>query len=160
MGRHTPALLGGLFIAVLASLPVVNVCCCLWMICGGMLTTYLQQQNRPDPIETADAVLGGVLAGLVGAILASLVPIVVMALSGGSIEAIILQGISESSEIPEEFRRRITEFVTGRGSLLLVLIFAINIPMYMVFSMLGSLLGVAFFRKKTPPQAPPPTIQT
>ena len=39
MGRHTPALLGGLFIGVIASLPVVGACCCLWCICGGMLTT-------------------------------------------------------------------------------------------------------------------------
>jgi hypothetical protein len=27
--------------------------------------------------------------------------------------------------------------------------------MYAVFGMLGSLLGLAFFRKKTPPAAPP-----
>jgi hypothetical protein len=154
MGRHTPALLGGLFIAVLSSLPVVNMCCCLWMVCGGMLTTYLQQQNRPDPIETADAVLGGVLAGLIAAILASLVPIVMVSLGGNSLEALIQEAMAESSEIPEEFRRRIADFVTGRGSLLFLLIFVVNIPLYIVFSMLGSLLGVAFFRKKTPPQAP------
>jgi len=73
MGKHTPALLGGLFIGVLSSLPVVGACCCLWAVCGGMLVAYLQQQNLPDPIETADAVLGGVLAGLVGAIIASIV---------------------------------------------------------------------------------------
>ena len=33
----------------------------------------------------------------------------------------------------------------------LFLLFAINIPVYAVFAMLGSLLGLAFFRKKVPP---------
>ena len=51
MKRHQPALLGGLFIGVLSSLPLVNignVCCCLWVVVGGLLTVYLQQQNTPS----------------------------------------------------------------------------------------------------------------
>lgn len=156
MGKHTPALLGGLFIGVLSSLPVVGACCCLWAVCGGMLVSYLQQQNRPDPIETADAVLGGVFAGLIGAVIASIVPVVMVSLTGGSFEELIQRGLAENNEIPEEWRRRMSEFMSGRN--IALLIFVVNIPMYAVFSMLGSLLGVAFFRKKTPPQAPPPTM--
>ncbi len=33
------------------------------------------------------------------------------------------------------------------------MLFAINLPIFAVFAMLGSLLGLAFFRKKVPPQA-------
>jgi hypothetical protein len=47
-----------------------------------------------------------------------------------------------------------TEFTSGRNISIGLLIFVVNIPLYVVFTMLGSLLGVAFFRKKTPPQAP------
>ena len=47
-----------------------NVCCCLWVVAGGMLVVYLQQQSRPDPVETADAVLGGLIAGIIGAVIA------------------------------------------------------------------------------------------
>jgi hypothetical protein len=151
MGKHTPAILGGLFIGVLSSLPVVNMCCCLWMVCGGMLTTYLQQQNRPDPIETADAVLGGVFAGLIGAILASVVVLVMVTMGGTSFEQIFQEALSQNNEVPEEWRSRILQFVTGRNVALMM--FVVNIPVYSVFSMLGSLLGVAFFRKKTPPAA-------
>ncbi len=153
MGRHTPALLGGLFIGVISSLPVVGACCCLWCICGGMLVTYLQQQNRPDPIETADAVLGGVLAGIIGAVIASIVPIVMVTMTGGTFEELIRNAMAENSQIPDEWRARMGEFMTGRN--IALLLFVVNIPLYSVFSMLGSLLGVAFFRKKTPPQAPP-----
>jgi hypothetical protein len=37
------------------------------------------------------------------------------------------------------------------------------VPLYAIFSMLGGLLGTAFFKKKTPPPAapmPPPTMQS
>jgi len=153
MGRHTPALLGGLFIGVMASLPVVGACCCLWGVCGGMLVAYLQQQSRPDPIETADAVLGGVLAGVIGAIIAGLVLVAMVSMGRTPIEQMMQDAMTESGQLPEEMRQRVLQFVTGRN--LVLLIFVVNIPTYAVFSMLGSLLGVAFFRKKTPPQAPP-----
>ena len=150
--RPTPALLGGLFIGVLSSLPVISACCCLWAVCGGLLTAYLQQQNTPEPIETADAVLGGLLAGVIGAILASAAFLVMASLGGTSFEEIMREAFAQNSELPEEWRERVTNFVTGRN--IALLIFVINVPMYAVFSMLGSLLGVAFFRKKLPPQAP------
>ena len=34
---------------------------------GGALTVYLQQQSKPEPVEAGEAVLGGLIAGLVGA---------------------------------------------------------------------------------------------
>jgi hypothetical protein len=150
--RHTPALLGGLFIGVLSSLPVISMCCCLWAVCGGMLTAYLQQQNMADPLETADAVLAGLFAGVIGAVLASLAFLVLASLGGASFEEIIREAFAQNSDLPDEWRDRVTNFVTGRN--IALLIFVINVPMYAVFAMLGSLLGVAFFRKKLPPQAP------
>ena len=50
-----PALLGGLFIGVLSALPVVQICncCCLWIIGGGLLAAYLQQQNQPVSLTLA-----------------------------------------------------------------------------------------------------------
>src|SRR3954451_12823021 len=70
--RYQPAILGGLFIGILSSLPYVrgaNVCCCCWVVVGGLLTTYLRQQQQPEPIETAEAILGGLIAGAIGAML-------------------------------------------------------------------------------------------
>ena len=40
-----PAVLGGLLIGVLSALPFVSMCCCLWVIAGGVLTTYLLQER-------------------------------------------------------------------------------------------------------------------
>src|SRR3712207_3305780 len=65
-----PALLGGLFIGVLSSLPIVkigNVCCCLWVISGGVLAAWVMQQNTTRPVTPGEGALVGLLAGLVGA---------------------------------------------------------------------------------------------
>ena len=63
-----PALLGGLFIGVLSALPVVQICncCCLWIIGGGLLAAYLQQQNQPVSLTLAQGARIGLLAGLIG----------------------------------------------------------------------------------------------
>ena len=48
-----PALLGGVFIGVLSALPIVQLCncCCVWIVGGGALAAYLQQQNQPMPLS-------------------------------------------------------------------------------------------------------------
>ena len=55
MSRYQPALLGGLFIGVLSSLPVVstaNICCCLWVIVGGGADELPAAAGAPAPVET------------------------------------------------------------------------------------------------------------
>ncbi|HYN07053.1 MAG TPA: hypothetical protein VES67_06660 [Vicinamibacterales bacterium] len=151
MGRHQPALLGGLFIGVLSSLPVIssaNVCCCLWVVAGGVLVVYLQQQNKPEPVETADAVLGGLFAGLIGAVITCIVQYFLMSITGDLWQDAIRQQF-ENSEIPPEVRDMVNNVLTGRS--IWVLMLAFTLPMNAVFAMLGSLLGLAFFRKKLPP---------
>jgi hypothetical protein len=153
MGKHQPALLGGLFIGVLSSLPVLNIanCCCLWVLAGGVLVVYLQQQNTPVPVETGDAAIGGLIAGAIGGALFGLVQTFVMQATG---PAVLEQMRSQmgSQEMPPQVMEFMERVFSGRG--FAVLTFAITIPLYAVFGMLGALLGLVFFRKKTPP-APP-----
>jgi len=155
MGKHQPALLGGLFIGVLSSLPVVNVanCCCLWVIGGGVLVTYLQQQAKPTPVETSDAAIGGLIAGLIGALILCAAMAAMTGLSGAMMQENIRQSLEKNSQIPPETRDKIIQFFTGKN---IAILFAVmTLPVFAVVAMLGSLLGLAFFRKKTPPAVPP-----
>jgi hypothetical protein len=155
MGKHQPALLGGLFIGVLSSLPFVNLanCCCLWVLAGGVLVVYLQQQNTPMPVETSDAAIGGLIAGAVGGVLFCLVQAVIMRASGPLVLEQIRSQMGTRQDVPPEAMAFMERLFTGRGFLLLM--FALAVPVYAIFAMLGSLLGLVFFRKKQPPQAPP-----
>jgi hypothetical protein len=155
MSRHQPALLGGLCIGVLSGLPFVNmanVCCCLWVIVGGLLTVYLQQQNSPTPVETAGAVLGGLIAGLVGAVISVLLQAAFMSVTGPMMQDQMRAVLEQNPDLPPEARDFILNLVTGGGLFFLML--AVSLPIYAVFSMLGALLGLAIFRKQAPPPAP------
>jgi hypothetical protein len=155
MGRYQHVLLGGLFIGVLSALPVVgylNICCCLWVVCGGLLTTYLLQQNRPAPVESGEAAIGGLLAGILGAVLYLLVQAVIIMVSGETINATVQDALA-NQQMPPEVRDLVERLMNGPN--LMLLSAAITLPVYAAASMLGALLGVAVFKKKTPPPALP-----
>jgi hypothetical protein len=154
--RYQPALLGGLFIGILSSLPIIsglNLCCCLWVVVGGLLTVYLRQQQQAEPLETADAVLGGLLAGVIGALLTVVGTWAFLHWTGPFWQDQLRSNLESNPDIPPQFRDMMLNVITGRG--LVLLQFAVTLPIYAAFSMLGALLGLAFFRKKTPPAAPP-----
>jgi hypothetical protein len=153
MSKHQPALLGGLFIGVLSALPGVNIanCCCLWVLAGGALVVYLQQQRMPEPVETADAVIGGLLAGALGAIIYTILTVIIVSAGGAMWMDQIRGALDANPEIPAETRDMLLRLFEGRNFLVIGLV--INLPLYAVFSMVGSLIGLAIFRKKTPPPA-------
>jgi hypothetical protein len=70
----------------------------------------------------------------------------------------IQQALEQNPGIPPELRETVNNFFQGGN--FAVLLFAINIPIYAVFSMLGALLGLAIFKKKTPPAPPQPEVPT
>jgi uncharacterized membrane protein YeaQ/YmgE (transglycosylase-associated protein family) len=160
MKSQKPALLAGLLIGVLSALPVVNVgncCCCLWVVLGGLLATYLAQQAQPGPIETSSAIVTGILAGIIGAIVAVIIELALSPLIGPyQMEMMRRMMDYAGSNIPPEARTQIEDAINqsqgaGMGAASKLFGLVISVPIYIVFSMLGSLLGVAFFKKKLPP---------
>ena len=104
-GYYQPALLGGLVTGVFSALPVIsagNICCCLWVICGGLLAAYLLQQNRPDAITAGDGAIVGLLAGIVGAVV-SFVLSIPIGLLVGPVEQQMLEQLREiaGSSMPD-----------------------------------------------------------
>lgn len=152
MKRVQASLLGGLFIGVVSALPVVgaaNYCCCLWVIVGGILTTYLQQQSRPERVESTEAAMLGLLSGVVGALIYIGFSVLLLSLSGDMIESQIRSMAEQYPQLPPDVRDRLLQFTAGPSMVLLVAF--VTIPMYAIFSMIGALLGLLIFRK---PQAP------
>jgi hypothetical protein len=152
--RFQAALFGGLFIGVLSALPIINIgnCCCLWVIGGGVLATYLMQQNHPYPIAAADGALVGLLAGLIGGVLGTLLAIPIEMMMGPIQKQLMERILSHNQEIPEETRRFLENMNVGAAAIVFKLVFSVFIGA--VFGMLGGLLGVALFKKKDLP--PPP----
>jgi len=157
-----PALLGGLFIGVLSTLPIINLgncVCCMWVIGGGALAVYLMQQNYPYAINTADGAFVGLLAGVVGGIVGGLLLVPIMMAFGPFQQRLIERMIAANPDVPEQTRDMIQRMAAGSAvmgvALLIKIVFGICIDA--VFGMLGGLLGVALFKKKDLP--PPGTTE-
>jgi hypothetical protein len=153
-----PAVLGGVFIGVLSSLPFVsnlNACCCLWVICGGVLTSYLLQERKPVALTAGDGALAGLLAGVIGALIAGLLGIAVAMMMGGTGPA----GLGELPEgMPPEAERVLEQLRNLPPAFWYIGPFVIFLVVFPIFGMLGGLLGVAIF-KKNPPPPPPGTVE-
>ncbi len=159
MSRYQPALLGGLFIGVLSALPVVNwvnVCCCAWVVAGGVLTSYLlQQRARGVAIESAETALHGLLAGFVGGLIyIALTALVLTGAMGGQVVEQLRAALDQNPEIPAEMRDRFIGLAESGGLIFVAGI--VTMPTFAVFGMLGAFLGAAIFRR--PPPAPGPTL--
>jgi CDP-diglyceride synthetase len=147
--RLQPAFWGGLFIGVLSALPFVsalNTCCCVWVIAGGVLTSYLLQESSPAPITAGDGALAGLLAGIIGAVLAGVATAVMQGVAGpGSLDQI------PPGDLPPEVARVFDQLRDLPPSFWLVGPFVLFLLVFPVFGLLGGLLGVAMFRRSAPP---------
>ena len=96
-GYLQPAFLGGLVTGVLSALPIVsagNLCCCLWVVTGGLLASYLLQQNRAEAITAGDGAIVGLLAGIFAAVIAFVLSIPI-GLLVGPIEQQVLERLRD-----------------------------------------------------------------
>ena len=101
-------LLGGLFIGVLSALPVVglgNCCCCLWVVCGGVLAAYLDQQRDLTPITIERGGYTGFLAGVIGAVVYLFVASTVSALMAPLQEEVTGAMSRSTTDMPPEVRQ-------------------------------------------------------
>jgi len=150
--RLQPAFWGGLFIGVLSALPLVNAgncCCCLWVICGGALAAYLRQQSSPVQIDVAEGALVGLMAGAIGGVIATVLSIPFQLYVGPYQRELMDRILANNPDVPPEARDYVQRFAGGTAFRLVGMIVSVVIDV--IFGMLGGLLGVAIFKKNTPP---------
>ncbi len=150
--RLQPAFWGGLFIGVLSALPLVNAgncCCCLWVICGGALAAYLRQQSSPVQIDVAEGALVGLMAGAIGGVIATVLSIPFQLYVGPYQRELMDRILANNPDVPPEARDYVQRFAGGTAFRLVGMVVSVVIDV--IFGMLGGLLGVAIFKKNTPP---------
>lgn len=170
-GFIQPAFFGGLVMGVLSALPLIsvgNVCCCLWLICGGLVAAYLLQQNQATPITPGDGALVGLVAGLIGALVQVVVSIPISMVVGPMERAMAQRLLEMAGNVPPEMREMFERYSGEGRSMAFVIIgriFALFfwVCLGAVFSTIGGLIGALVFKKNLPPgtidvmPAPPST---
>ncbi|HKE87906.1 MAG TPA: DUF5518 domain-containing protein [Vicinamibacterales bacterium] len=153
------ALVGGLFIGILSALPVIKYanCCCIWIIGGGIVAAYLDQQNDQRPITPGRGALAGLFAGVFGAVVWLVAALAVRALLAPLEERMASAFLRNAPDIPPDVRTILEN--AGTSSVVeYVVFFVLFLFAGSIVSTVGGLLGAAFFRNDVPPAlgGPPP----
>ncbi len=152
-----PALIGGVLLGLLSAIPVVNlvnICCCLWALIGGLLASYLYIKNSPVPARPGDGAILGALAGLVGAVIVVIIGIPISIVAGGITRELLIRLIENLNPgQAEAIRTQMEAGSTIPGAILNGIILAV---LLVIFSTIGGLLGVPIFEKRKGPIPPPP----
>lgn len=149
------ALIGGSVFGTASALPyleMVNVLCCALVIGAGVLATYLHFKDM-EPItgRMGQGASVGLLAGVFGALVSTIVAVIVTAagLKAGQGAAMAALFESLGVPIPPEFAsmmQNASESEVSGGMIVLKLLQ--NLVTCAIFSTIGGLVGAAMFAKK------------
>lgn len=162
--KFQPALIGGLILGVLSSLPFVNygnVLCCLWVVLGGAVATYLYIKKSPTPVQLGEGALIGVLAGVIGFVIQIVVGIPLRILTGDPLTKAILEKVAEMDPVKGEealrqYERLTNAPFTDQLAAAFTPFLLVSLVVVVIFAMLGGLVAVPLFEKRKGVQAPPP----
>jgi hypothetical protein len=149
-GLWKPALIAGVVMGILSSLPLAGCLCCVWTIAGGVLASYLYVKDSPVQVKLGRGVQLGLLTGFVGAIIIGLFSIPMQLLLGhGSFVEQVRQSMEQMPNVPPETKRMAEAFVANKG-----IIYAFSAIFMLgycgLLSMTGGAIGVALFEKRKP----------
>jgi hypothetical protein len=156
-----PALYGGLVMGVLSVLPIIsagNLCCCMWVVAGGLVAAYVLQQRQPAPITPGEGALVGLLAGIAGALIGLVLSIPIGFIVAPMERQIVQRVLENSGNMPPEFREMMERYSGGdvrvtfaAHAVRLTVTLIVMLFLGAIFSTLGGLLGAVVFRKPQPP---------
>jgi hypothetical protein len=167
-GMLKPALIGGILLGVLSSIPYLNFacCCCVWIIGGGVLAAYVYIRESAIPATLGRGVGLGLLTGIIGTIVSALFMMPRYLINRSGLIDQIKHSFDQVPNIPAETRQMMSTILASEGAIVIILVLMLlsMFVAYCVLAMLGGGIGVALFEKRTTdsvPQTPvdiePPT---
>ncbi len=164
--RFIPALYGGIIMALISSVPflsLINCLCCAGILFGGFMAVFFYKNNfTPDtpPFTSGDCVAVGALAGVVSAVIGTILSFLFLAMFGNVMAEFIVNALRNSNlQIPEEVYAQIEQAMNGAMTVFVVVTtFFKTLVIDVVFGLLGGLIGYSIFKPKQQPGMPPPPM--
>ncbi len=168
-----PALYGGIIMGVISGVPflnIINCFCCAGILLGGFLSVFFYKNEltqEMSPLTSSDALQIGVLAGLFGAFVGTMINGVLLFSIGnvtGEIVADAVRNLVESlgvsSQLPPGTLEQL-EGVKNRDFSMLTVVFTFfqSIIIDPLFGLLGGLIGYSVFKPKPSMMNDPPTYR-
>jgi hypothetical protein len=170
-------IISGLVLGVVAGSPIISTlnkcCCCGFVLLCGMLSLYLYKKDYKDempPLESSDALVLGIITGLAGAIIGTVISVISYFILGPVDKQIMIKFLSwaESQEwMPSENISKLDQTIeTLQKAIDMGLRFRdvlsdllFGLILYPIFAMLGGLIGYGIFGKRKPKSPPAMPIQ-
>ncbi|MDP2207145.1 MAG: hypothetical protein Q8K98_00030 [Bacteroidota bacterium] len=158
-----PAIYGGIIIGIISSVPflnLINCLCCAGIMGGGVLAVFFYKQNfTPDtqPFSKGDCLTVGVFAGIVGALVGTVLDVVFLMTFGNVVGQFVLDNIQNMDiDIPEESLEAIKQVFQETASIYSVMFSLISsLILNSIFGLLGGLIGYNIFKPKQTMVQPP-----
>ena len=159
-----PALIGGVLLGVLSSLPLINFfncLCCAWVITGGVLAAYQYVKDSPVSVSLGGGISVGLLAGAIGAVVTGLfsIPLYLMRGGGGAMQH-LKEAMDRMPNVPSETRDLVESLASRSDMNIVFMIFGLlfTFIVFSIFGMVGGAIGVAIFEKRKPGSPPPDAV--
>lgn len=148
-------LIGGVTLGLLSAIPPIslgNMCCCIWVLCGGALASYLYIQRSPTPVLLGQGAELGVLAGVVGTVVSHSIGIPLGLILGDTFNEYLVKAFETLNPQAGDEMRRAVETAAQQSFVqklpVILATAAVNTVVYIAFATLGGLLGVKLFENR------------
>lgn len=140
---------------MLSTLPLIsagNCLCCMWVLGGGSIATFMLARQQPArKLTFGDGAFAGVLSGLFGAVVATLMSIPLKLLSArflGSEQSSIEDIFQKMPELQGPIREALMRVLSPEiSAFTLMATFVSNLLVYSLFAMIGGILTVSALNK-------------
>ena len=154
-----PSLAAGFMFGFASGIPLVealNCLCCSLIMGAGMTCSYLMVKSASMPLSVGRAAAGGALSGLFAVPVWFVTWTAFRIVLGGDLAKEWEEAINQAAQMTPEAQEA-AQLLSGVGIYFIVTIFLVIIFfLYMLFGMLGGIIGRAIFERRTPaPPAPP-----
>ena len=149
-----PALTGGMFLGFLSSIPYIsigNIVCCMWVLLGGGMAAVMLTKQRPSGVTYGDGAFVGVLSGLFGAVVGTIVQMSFRAMAARMFDSQQqqLEQMFQQYGIQGAMRDWMLRLASGEiSTVTVVFTFFSNLIMYALFAMIGGILTVAILNRR------------
>ena len=147
------------FVSAVPGLNLINCCCCAGIILGGVLAVYLYKQEFTEgmpAMESSDALILGVMAGVVSAFVSTILNLFIIELFGDVASEFaysIIEKLIEQANLPpenvEDLRSQMEQAMAEQSSFIGVMTeLALSLIIHPLFALLGGLIGFSIFKQK------------
>lgn len=167
--KLTAVIIAAIVMVIFSVVPILNLVnlCCMGILAGGFAgVMYYSKQNRANnlPLQQKDALLIGVLGGVIAALISTGVNLAESLFSKTNPIAEIMDVLGQvNGNVPKELIEMLDKFSQeftkyGYSPTLIIITLIVNIIMFPLFGMLGSFIAFQVSKRKNIPPPVQPNL--